>query len=456
MSIDRERGLNSVEPHNLRQASRRIDPPVVRRAGQPALHHHHQRWHSRRVAPALSSKLGISVAMCAGLALTYLGLPAGGPVAIYRTAAIGVALTLALGIWAEIRSVRSLLRTDFVMFAALFGLTLIEFFFPQDYVAQVVTAESATRGIEALFIGFAGLIIGRHFAVKNDTIVQGPIVSWGPQTLFKVFVGVLCLGFFYMLTTVDFNPVELIQQMLRPRFSQPWSRGKLGGWVDIVGEFSGSLLYLVPAIAGAILARSKQFNSPQKLTVLCGLALTFFYAFSLGTRNVFCIYVLTFVCSYIALTQKISWKRVITIFIIVGLSLYLASYYMLQFRTVGLEGYVQGDTNRGFHGETLYVDNNLPVISQLIMVFPSRFQYLGIEFATFALLHPVPRALWPGKPEGLSVTAEQALGLGSYGLTLVIDLCRRILHDGRLSNDLNCGPFIWLACGIGGIDLGPI
>jgi hypothetical protein len=357
--------------------------------------------------------------MIIGLALTYLLLPDGGSVAIYRTAAIGAALAIGLGIFLEAQRVRSLVRTDLVMIVALFGLTLVEFFFPQEAVEEMVSAQSATRGVEALFLGFCGLIIGRHFASRPRPVVASAMsVQWSTATLFRVYVLLLFVGYLNMLWAVGFDPVELVHQMLRPRFSQPWSRGRLGGLFELLGEFSGLLLYLVPAVAGSALAKPSRFTHLQKAVIVLGLLFTLFYAFASGTRNVFCIHLGIFSATYVLLTPNISWKRVIVLACVAAGLLYFATYHMLQFRKVGLEGYIERGTSgvQGFRKETLFIDNNLPVISRLTDVFPHHVNYLGWEFASFAILRPVPRALWPSKPEKLSVTAEDALGV--RGLTL--------------------------------------
>ncbi len=195
---------------------------------------------------------GASVVMIVGLTITYLLLPDGGSVAIYRTAAIGAALAIGVGVFLEAQKVRSLVRTDLLMIVALFGLTLLEFFFRQEAVEEMVSALSATRGVEALFLGFCGLIIGRHFASRRRPRVASAVwVQWSPTTLFRLYLVLLFVGYLNMLWAVGFDPVELVNQMLRPRFSQPWSRGRLGGWYELLGEFSKLLLYLVPAIAGA-------------------------------------------------------------------------------------------------------------------------------------------------------------------------------------------------------------
>jgi hypothetical protein len=359
-----------------------------------------------------------SVVMCFGLAITYLLLPDEDAIAIYRTAAIGTALAIGLGIFLEARGLRSLVRTDFVTLMSLFGLTLVEFFFPQEEVQKMVTAQSATHGVEALFLGFAGLIIGRNFAPKTPAAANAGIIQWRPATLFSTYVLFLFLGYLPMLIAVGFDPVELVQQMLGPRFSQPWVRGRFGGLSDAAGTLGELLLYVVPAIGGAILASSSTFTILQRAVVILGLALTFFYGFSSGTRNVFCIYLLIFVASYVLLKHDITWRRIIVLLCVAVALLYAGAYYMLQFRDIGLKSYVEaGGQASGFRKETLFIDNNLPVISLLIDVFPKRFNYLGSEYLSWAILHPVPRALWPGKPQDLSVSAEKALGWNGLTVT---------------------------------------
>ena len=60
---------------------------------------------------------------------------------------------------------------------------------------------------------------------------------------------------------------------------------------------------------------------------------------------------------------------------------------MLQFRQVGLETYITSDTDiEGFRKDTLSIDNNLPVIGELIDIFPDTIPYLGSEMAIWAAL----------------------------------------------------------------------
>lgn len=364
-------------------------------------------------------KSASSIVMLLGLAVTYLFLPTGSAVSVFHTAAIGAAFAIGLGFLVEAKNVRSLIRTDVLMILGLFGLTLIEFFFPQEALRGMLTASSATRGVEALFLGFAGIIVGRHFVSSpRAPSIMMPTVDWNAKTLFRIYLVAFFAGFIHMLWSVGFDPIELVTQMLRPRFSQPWSRGALGGALDMLAVLANLLLYLVPAIAGAALAQPARFTPFQKTIFVLGLLFTLFSGFASGTRNVFCLYVIIFVIAYVLRRPNITWKRVTLLSAMAAALLYLAAYYMLQFRTVGLENYIEHGhaAGAGYRKETLFIDNNLPVISRLTDLFPDRYNYVGMEFAIFALLRPVPRALWPSKPEKLSLSTEDALGL--EGLTI--------------------------------------
>jgi hypothetical protein len=132
---------------------------------------------------------------------------------------------------------------------------------------------------------------------------------------------------------------------------------------------------------------------------------------------VFDVYLVLFVGAYIIFRPKMSWQRMTLLLGVTIGVLGLSSYYMLQFRQVGLETYITSDTDiEGFRKDTLSIDNNLPVIGELIDIFPDTIPYLGSEMAIWALSHPVPRVLWPGKPEKLSVEAADALGV--QGVTI--------------------------------------
>src|SRR6516162_8341108 len=313
-----------------------------------------------------------SILMCVGLGITYLSLPEQGSVAIYHTAAVGAALAIGVGILTEAQmGIRSLIRTDLVALVALYGLTLVEFYFPQEEIDLTVAAQSATKGVEALFIGFVGLIIGRSLApTPRPAATSATHLQLSPRTLFRLYLLLLSLGYLNMLMAVSFDPVELVNQMLGPRFAQPWQRGQLGGWFELVGELGGLLLYLVPLVAGTVLANRQQYTVSQITIVGIGLVFTLFFGFASGTRNVFAVYLVLLVVSYVIFKPDIGWRYAACLACLTAAILYLSAYYMLQFRQVGLAYYFEsGGMVAAPAQDTLFIDNDLAVISKLTNIF---------------------------------------------------------------------------------------
>jgi hypothetical protein len=95
----------------------------------------------------------------------------------------------------------------------------------------------------------------------------------------------------------------------------------------------------------------------------------------------------------------------------------IATPVMLAFRSVGIKNWLRGDfTPPPVEEKTVFVDYNLYAVCKIMEQFPARHDYLGLEIPYTALIRPIPRAIWSGKPEGLSYTIEEAMGV--EGLTI--------------------------------------
>ena len=120
---------------------------------------------------------------------------------------------------------------------------------------------------------------------------------------------------------------------------------------------------------------------------------------------------------------------------------------MTKFREFGLKEYLQGgviDVEPMSNGEILSVDLNLFPMSRLAEVFPERHAYLGFEIIYQALIRPIPRAIWKGKPEGMSVSIEDAVG--AEGWTVAASFAgEAYMSGGYIAVFLIAAGFSWLA-----------
>jgi hypothetical protein len=358
--------------------------------------------------------------MIVGLVGSYFTMLQGStPAETAGRAAWMVAATLVLGIVLEVKSNwKAVLRPDVICLLALFFLTLFEFLFPQPLFDSLAVESSTITGITLCLIAFGSITIFRHFAPPMPgalvTLVTRPTP---PNVTLCIFWFSFFFGFFYMLLAVGFNFATLIDQMMGARFSQPWTRGRYGNWKALLNEV-GMILYLVPPLAGVILAKREKYKPPTLIAIFIALLFTFFQGFVSGTRNVLAAYVVTFLVGYSLTFTKRRRLEFVILCGVVGMGYLYGSDQMLQFRAIGLKEYLAIKGQPGAPSlpkdpeQSFFVDYNLLMISQVTEQIPATHPFLGWEVPYLALIRPIPRAIWPGKPEGMSVTFEGIAGVG--------------------------------------------
>jgi len=323
-----------------------------------------------------------------------------------------IAAGLAFAFWTEAQGTfRNLVRVDILMLFGLYLLTFFEFLFPQTSIADRVSPDAAQTAVRATLIGFGGIALGRHAFPARQGLPKRLDVRASPRLIMTLLLGSAFMGYLYMLIAVRFDVFEMIYQMTRPRFSQPWTRGQLGSLSTLLNEF-GLLKYLIPPLVAAVLVQRRRYKMWQVVVAIALLALVFFESFSGGTRNVFLTHLITFVAAYVLLQPRLTLSQLAVVLVPLSAVAFLAVYYLPELRTVGLQNFDVATART----DTLFVDMNLVNIAQLTVVFPDRVSYLLLEIPYNAVIRSIPRAFWPGKPEGLSVGIEEALG--ADGLTL--------------------------------------
>jgi hypothetical protein len=352
-----------------------------------------------------------------GLGLTYATLTGDTPSALARWAAVGTGISLVLSTLIELnRRWENLLRADVVAMIALYFLIFVEFLFPQPRFDELIgTSQKVEPGIGVCLLAFAALGIGRHCVRARvrtwqvlDTQIPLSIVTF-------MFWISFAIGYFHMLLAVDFNPITMVSDFLLPRFEVPWARLKYGDAHAMLYEL-GATLYLVPPLAGIILGRPRTRWDANVILVLLALLFTLFYGFTTGTRNLICAYTVTFLVSYFYASSASKWRIAVLGAMAAGI-VALSTFYGVRFRDGGLGAYLAGASDdRQSVQEGLYVDYDLYVVSELVTIFPHYVDYIGWEGPKWLLARPVPRFLWPGKPRGEIVAAENVLE--SQGATI--------------------------------------
>jgi oligosaccharide repeat unit polymerase len=269
----------------------------------------------------------------------------------------------------------------------------------------MVGPTAATNGTYAVVVAFGGLAIGRHFvSIKESVASDVAVGDLTPSSVFSAFILVTFFGYLHIFLAVDFDFFEVVRQMLQPRFTQAWARGQYGDASALLSE-TGALINLVPPIAGLVFGRARQYSVLQKAVVVVVLAFTVFFGFASGTRSAFVSPLLTFTGVYLITKPQLRFRQALTIGTVMSALLFAGNSLMLQIRTTGLGELSSTDAS----GASFYVDLNIVNVARLTDKFPDVYGYLGLEIPYIALIRPIPRVLWPGKPTGLSVPIETAL-----------------------------------------------
>ena len=360
-----------------------------------------------------------TLAALAGVAITGLIMNGHLPSSLGRVAAVGTGLSLLASLLMDFRAggPRNLIRADVMAILAFYFLTLFEFLFPQPTFDAMIDVQTTHEALLVVLLGLAGLLIGRHLIQVrkqpfSETLTREVPYFW----MIAIFWICFFTGFMHMLVAVDFKVNDMIFYFMEPRFSQPWQRGKFGDWKALLVEL-GLFLYLIPPLAGIMIARRHRYPAAQVFLVCLALLFTAFCGFTTGTRNIFCSYLVTFLIGYAFALTGSRQRELVTLCAGSAVVMFFATYFMLEFRTVGFTNYFKDRYEPQPKAErTLFVDYNLYAICKLVQVFPHKKPYLGFEIPYQALIRPIPRAVWKGKPEGLSTSIEDALGV--EGLTI--------------------------------------
>lgn len=363
-----------------------------------------------------------TVLMLAGMGATAMTLDGETSADLARHATFGVGISIAISVMMDwwYGGFRNLIRADLMSIAALFFLTLFEFIYPQPEFNNLVPPVRVPGGLYAVMWGFAGIAVGRHLVSYRSKPFQRVFTQEiAPGYIIALFWIAMVVGYLHMLIPekIGFNPMKVFEYWLEPRFIQPWGRGKFGNWKALLNELS-LLLYLIPPLAGVVFARRERYGFFNLIMVAAGLTITLFYGFSTGTRNIFASFLVTLMIGYLFSVKKHQAKQVIIIGAACALIMLMATRVMLEFRPIGLKRYLFEEQieKKETVEESLFVDYNLFVICHLVHLFPNTYKYLEWEVPYLAIVRPIPRAIWKGKPEGLSTSIEDALGV--EGLTL--------------------------------------
>jgi hypothetical protein len=237
-----------------------------------------------------------------------------------------------------------------------------------------------------------------------------------PGQLYKAIWVCFLLSTFNYGYQAGFDPGTIIDSLMANRWEAVWARGSLGDWTSFIEQlqYCG---YLLPSLTVMLANRAKSNWLDHR--VLLGILFScVFIAFQMqgGGRRIVGVIIGAAILTWVLLSRRMSLARVgVVLFLVWGVLNLLQG--MLYVRTYGFESYVEGGIVRSEKRSYFAVDDNFLRLTQIVHLFPKSVEYVGSQPLVFALIRPVPRALWPEKPTDPGFSLSTLVGITGASLS---------------------------------------
>lgn len=261
---------------------------------------------------------------------------------------------------------------------------------------------AGNEAIETAFIAVGIFSIGnaiggsgrRTFKLPNG-IRRLTQIDPAPHWLFAGMLFCFLAGIFYFVWKADFSLSLIARTLLdRGRFSAPWTRGVLGGW----DSFPQHLMYFGYVLPSLTVALSVKTNRIFSVKVAAGAAMSgiflVFVAQGGSRTDVGAMLGAAVLVGILLSPRRANTAKLVGLFVVVVL-LQVGLNFILAHRDIGYGN--EADASEEWLAE-LHVDDDFNRLAQTIHFVPNTFPFTGPQFIYFALIRPIPRALWPGKP----------------------------------------------------------
>lgn len=390
------------------------------------------------------------------LAYAFLGGDTPAEMATRTSWIVGCSLLIGLIVETKIVGIRQMIRADVAALAAIYFLTIGEFLVNQPVLNLQLTVMESEKALSLVLLGIAALAIGRFLVPppRDDHRIKSSLPKLKISELFVLMILCFSVGELHKLVAVGFNPVELFRELTDIRFAQSWQRGRYGGWGALIYEL-GLLTYLIPPCAAILLVKWREMPITLPVVILI-LGFEFFAAFSLGSRHVLFVHIITFCAAFGLSLQRLTIARILGLGIPAATLLFIASILALEFRNDGLRDYLnerrEGETKQISQPQSInsnlrfMLDNNLRSIAEIAAYIPERHDYLREEMIIRPFIQPIPRAIWSGKPKTISLSAEQIMGRANSTIAATF-VGEAYMAWGEIAVVV-CGVVIGVLCGL--------
>ena len=283
------------------------------------------------------------------------------------------------------------------------------------YLPEVADMDAVRLAFLAVGLFAVGLLVAAQGRATRlpAFMMRAAAVGLSGKVLFQLGLIAFVLSFLRFAIPAEFNLDQIYGALFSDRFSAPWSRGAYGGWdafLDHISYFG----YLLPALTVLLYRAEGRFTWRTLLLAAMAVIIGLLLAQGGGRRVVGSLALSAGVI--LVLTSRAKWRSIILL-VLFGLpALLMYMQYILFTRSAGISesGDIPYQTliTRG-----IAVDDNINRLAQLIEIIPNSVPHVWFDWVIWILVRPIPRILWPDKPDDFGFDLATHLGMENVSLT---------------------------------------
>lgn len=286
------------------------------------------------------------------------------------------------------------------------------------YAFDFVTPDDVRFSFGVIGAFSAGIWLGssgRGWSLPRRVVVTAGR-EFTTDTLFRACFIAFVLGMSKFVIASGFDLEAMWIGLGSSRWEAPWGRGDLGG-ADAILDHMQYFGYILPSLC-VLMARQVGWLDRRVLVGLILSIVILAFLSQSGGRRIIGVVVGAGLFTWMAAKPKLELQTIIGSVSIIALLL-MFMQLMLQYRGIGFSEFGKSDSPERVYMH-LHVDDNFLRLTQLIAIYPQDLDYVWHQPFFHALMLPIPRVLWPGKPLGPGFDLPGQLGMSGVSLSCSI------------------------------------
>ena len=333
----------------------------------------------------------------------------------------GLAMTIGLAFapaLAAFQNIKVLLRAEHILILSPIYWLLLDLL-QSAYDLRGVDTEDIEGAFIAIGLFACGIWTASLFSLWKPPkmLIKSARRTITTKQTFLLILFLFFLGIFYYAYSANFDFPRMFYALGENRWSAPWARGRLGGWNAFVFHMR-YFGYLVPVLTASLWVKSNdKKNSKIIISILLSIVMLAFLGQGGGRRIVGGILTATLI-NWFVQQNKIDFRRVLVSIVSIVLIASLLQLILI-YRNVGYSAIFSNQVEVT-SPDHVHVDDNFLRLSQAIDIVPSQHSYVYEKFVFWALVRPIPRVFWPGKPTDPGFSLADTLGAGNVSYTMTV------------------------------------